>query len=329
MPNYFRSAGYSNGKLHTGVLAYACDLYNEGIDGPLRTFLGNHAAALGPRVYYRREWRNMDLAIFADDGREDLVAIVEMKVDDFDSWSASLGTYQTERYRAAIAKEFEEGVAFIYITLGTGEFGPAPSDGWEWRTLEQANRWASKWRAKDAVLGAWQEALQFELTLRDHCFRHDLAARSWIPHVRWNLYVFASLIRELRRDRELMRRVGLEAYTVGRRPDTILNFGETYEGVYLEINYDGFLNLKIDLANTPEASRERRIREASREWRDALEEFHPQPPDRVRPGKSRTLAKLDVGLRKDGNHITYKRDASYTARRLRKIVPMVYTEPMG
>lgn len=69
MANIVYSTGYTLEKIHTGLFAYLCDLYNEGDREPLGSFmeplLGTPLKTLlkGHKVFADREWRGIDLVI--------------------------------------------------------------------------------------------------------------------------------------------------------------------------------------------------------------------------------------------------------------------------
>jgi hypothetical protein len=47
--DFFCSVGYAAENIHSGMIAYLCDLWNEGEREPLRAFLGRLWSATGDR----------------------------------------------------------------------------------------------------------------------------------------------------------------------------------------------------------------------------------------------------------------------------------------
>ena len=80
--NFFCSVGYAAENVHSGMIAYLCDLWNEGEREPLGSFLDGLGVSLQTENDLRphREWKQIDLVI--RDGENDSPDLaIEMKVD--------------------------------------------------------------------------------------------------------------------------------------------------------------------------------------------------------------------------------------------------------
>jgi hypothetical protein len=80
--NFFYSAGYASENIHSGMIAYLCDLWSDGEREPLSSFLGHLEVPLETRDSLRadRTWKRIDL-VGRDAEDNSPVVAVEMKVD--------------------------------------------------------------------------------------------------------------------------------------------------------------------------------------------------------------------------------------------------------
>ena len=65
MANFFYSVGYSAENVHSGMIAYLCNLWNEGKREPLGSFLDRLEVPLKTQNNLRviREWKRIDLDV--------------------------------------------------------------------------------------------------------------------------------------------------------------------------------------------------------------------------------------------------------------------------
>lgn len=87
MPNLISAVGYRLEKLHSGMIAYLCDLYREGVTGPLESLFRALDAPLPNLPTPKREWNSVDLAIF-DGPASTPFLLIEMKVDQHEHETA-------------------------------------------------------------------------------------------------------------------------------------------------------------------------------------------------------------------------------------------------
>jgi hypothetical protein len=80
--NFFSSAGYAAENIHSGMIAYLCDLWNDGTREPLSSFLDHLEVPLDNRgsLRVRPEWEHIDLVVFDTENGTPILAI-EMKFD--------------------------------------------------------------------------------------------------------------------------------------------------------------------------------------------------------------------------------------------------------
>jgi len=123
MAKVISSIGYSLGKVHSGMLAYLCDLHREGITGPLESLFGALGVAIPRCPTPAREWKSIDLAIFSGDDVEPRI-LVEMKVDDRDHQTTRwIGGQTRKDFQTVLYPEaFPNCDAYLYITLGMGDY---------------------------------------------------------------------------------------------------------------------------------------------------------------------------------------------------------------
>jgi hypothetical protein len=67
MANVISSVGYTLEKVHSGMIAYLCDLHREGVTTPLESLFGALHVSVPKTPVPQREWNSLDLAIFEGD----------------------------------------------------------------------------------------------------------------------------------------------------------------------------------------------------------------------------------------------------------------------
>lgn len=117
MANFVESMGYSLGKVHTGLIAYMCNLYREGRVNVLQSFLQNLNIPVPSKPNPFREWSSekgkLDLAIFNGEEKKPCI-IIEMKIDDHET--------ETQLKRYSEATKYLSKSERMLITLGNGEY---------------------------------------------------------------------------------------------------------------------------------------------------------------------------------------------------------------
>ena len=80
--NFYCSVGHAAENVHSGMIAYLCDLWNEGEREPFGSFLDGLGVSLETENNLRpdREWKHIDLVVHDDEDNFPVLAI-EMKVD--------------------------------------------------------------------------------------------------------------------------------------------------------------------------------------------------------------------------------------------------------
>jgi hypothetical protein len=329
--NLISSIGYSLGKVHTGMLAFLCELHREGVRGPLECLLGHLGVPLPVCPKAKREWNSIDLAIF--DGENVTPALlIEMKVDDHDhettKWidgNKATG-YQTDIY----ARAFPNCEGYLYITLGIGEYFHAPyGTRFRWVRLPEFSAALNQVKSDDGAIADWKAALLFEAELRERVRRDD---RSRIADFRpgaWNICFLGQLKEELESfSGNEFRNLDCTCYTWGTRPDTILNFGWRNDTEYLEINNDGLLNFKVTL-NDCSAEAAKKLIGNSLGWlRSSYAEGTYEIRDGGRIGASKTVASFNVGLAVQNGLLGFARERTYVIDRLREILQKFYSQPL-
>ncbi|WP_020570441.1 hypothetical protein [Neolewinella persica] len=317
-PNFFR-LNYNHGRTHSGMIAYLVELWNAGKETrePLRQFLAGLGVKDFPpheRYIAQLEYNNIDLAIWKypyDKGDKPLL-LLEMKVDDHEGrkssrkkeWKGKIR--QTEAY---LLRNRHENCSYLFVTLGLGEHYedfvcPEESNKpvWQWLKLEHfaaAAASAAKSLSDDQLLTQWAGAMA--ATLED--YRNPWGEPN-TDERRAALYRLANLRKLLRarwQQRDELSEVTPSLYARGPR-DTILHFRMTGNGpLFCEINSNGRLNFKIAF---PESMKDANTKiRAYRALADALKDQVPELKvksicDTAKPGATKTLASLVLGLRK-------------------------------
>ncbi len=324
MANLIRSIGYSLGKVHAGMISYLCELYREGNEEPFKSFLNSFDLSVPSNPVPRREWNSVDLVILeqTNDGKEVARILIEVKVDDYES-GTNQENYQTVRY----ASRWPSCQAYLFITLGKGEYFHAPrSDRFTWIRIRDFEKALKAIKTPDRIISDWLDEIKREIVLQDDVL---LVNKSRLGEYRggtWNIYLFGQLSEKLKPlfvDNNTD--VELTCYTYGAGPDTILNFGWAKEPLYMEINYSGKLNLKmsLDTSESKESRRDIVKREISKCERMSFKippTFHPGG----KIGGSKTIASFDVGLLNKDGVLEFKPSIEVVKDKIFSIVDMFY-----
>jgi hypothetical protein len=295
--NFFRSVGYAAENVHSGMIVYLCDLWNEGERQPLRSFLDSVGVSLKTENDLRphREWKHIDLVIRDRENTSPVVAI-EMKVDSHEGLVR--GVPQTIAY----PKQLPEDTPFLFVTLGVGEFYHAPhGELVEWIRLRDFHEALRSISTDDCFIKAWKEIIGEEVDRQDKCFSADPSRIEEYRGKTWNLYVLGHLKEELL-DSPSGRDIGIDpfVYPYGSGPDTILYFGRSKLPAYLEINQDGRLNLKVYLGDldNEELPKGERAQKAQDYYLQLLGVHNPKLNRRKlrSNAKSKTIMSFDVGI---------------------------------
>jgi len=333
LANLISSIGYAIGKVHTGMLAFLCDLHREGEKGPLES-LSEYLGIKMPR-YPRpqREWQSVDLAIFDGENAEPDV-LIEMKVDDHEHETVKriMGKkekgYQTEIY----AKAFPNCRTCLFITLGYGEyFRPPRGKAFRWIGLSEFANALRHVQSKERPIEDWKAAVHFEAKLRE-CVEHN--DRSRLPEFRpgaWNICFLGKL--ELEFEKQFpggFARLDPTCYTYGTKPDTILNFGWKDDPTYLEITNNGRLNLKANLEGQTDLESRKQTIQSIRAKIDKDSLWDLTDKGGSGASKSKTVAHMDIGVKNSGSdgEFEYEQKQSDTLSRLRMGLESVLGAPL-
>jgi len=241
MANLIRALGYSLGKVHSGLIAYLCDLHREGIHEPLDSFFG----AIGVRVpaipVPRREWNSVDLAIFDGDAGAPGI-LVEVKVDDHEG-GASEDSYQTKRY----AERWPSCDAYVFFTLGMGEYYHAPrSDSFIWVRIRSLLAALECVKTPQDIIQQWKEEVRREVGLQDAAFRADRPPLRGYRAGSRNIYFLGRLAEELAPTLQAESiAVETTCYPYGSRPDTILGSPQEFVTSGILRGFPGLLKSDI------------------------------------------------------------------------------------
>ena len=295
--NFFLSGGYAAENVHSGMIAYLCDLWSEGERQPLRSFLDGLGVSLETENDLRpvREWKQIDLVVRDKEDDSPILAI-EMKVDSHE------GMVGGEPQTIAYPKRLPEGTQFQFVTLGVGEFYHAPQGKLvEWIRLRDFHEALRSISTDDCFIEAWKEVIGDEVDHRDRCFSAEPSRIEEYRGQTRNLY-FLGHLKEKLIESLSGRDIGIDpfVYTRGRGPDTILYFGRCKLPAYLEINQNGRLNLKVYLGDLEEEEQPKRERaqKAQDHYRELLGDYYPKLTSlKLNPNaKSKTIMYFDVGI---------------------------------
>lgn len=321
--NPILSIGYSLGKLHTGMICYLCDLWNEGVQEPLNSFLkqlGIHKK-LPERIWAQREHMHIDLVIL-DEHEIPLIAI-EMKVDDHEH-AVRGGKWQTESYSELLDKK-DKDVKKLFITLGAGEYYHPPyCDQFEWIGLDKFISAVENIPSYNTLIESWKQALRLEKDLQSQAI-HSQENESKYRKGCWNIYVLGDLKKKILALADECTRSSIEptVYMCGQRPDTILNFGWNgydKDKLYAEICNDGSLRIKICFEpekNFPNVESKKFIsNELEKLFLNRFENdsYECEIGNKVYK-KTKTLLKIKVGLAKNKQGLCAVNSADDTARK--------------
>ncbi len=321
MANIVRSLGYSLGKVHCGLINYLYVLHQEGNREPLESFL----SALGVRVPFsprlEREWKSVDLAIFDHDRAEPSI-LIEIKVHDHEG-GFKMENYQTVRY----ASKWPSCDAYLFVTLGIGEYYHAPrSNRFSWVRIRKFQKALEVIKTRDSIIEHWLDEIRREIDLQDRAARIDKSRiGEYRPKTNWNIYLFGHLAEmiepQLRKDHSA---VEMTCGCYGSRPDTIMNFGRRQEPFYMEINYNGKLNLKMSFDKEPAETKRDIVQKAIDEWKQVDFGIAPSFHALNKIGDTKTIASFDVGLLDKDGFIEYKHSLEDTKQRLLSVLDKFY-----
>jgi len=305
--NPILSIGYSLGKLHTGMICYLCDLWNEGAYGqePLNSLLkqlGIHKK-LPERIWAQKEYEHIDLVIL-DDDRLPLIAI-EMKVDDHEH-TVRGDKWQTYAYSELLDKK-DKDVKKLFITLGAGEYYRRPyCEQFEWIDLDKFLSAVENIRSDNMLIENWKQALRLEKDLQSEAILNDPENKRKYRDGCWNIYVLGDLKKKILALADEHTRSSIEptVYMCGQGPDTILNFGwNRYDkdNLYAEICNDGSLRIKICFESEEKFPNVASKKSISNELEELFlnrfkdERYECEIGKKVYK-KTKTLLKIEVGL---------------------------------
>ena len=308
MANFFSSVGYALGKLHSGMVVYLCELWNEGQREPLASFLGHFGISFKEeKIFPAREWNGIDLVIFSDQTGNLPLAVFEIKVDDYEHEVKKIISGKKEEGLQTIVypKLLPNCPNFFFVTLGAGEYHHAPHcDIFRSIRIRDLFQAIESIQGKDHFITDWELSIGDEISLQDLAFKNDDTKMSKYRTGTWNIYVLGNLKETLVRDffKDDLK-IDPKIYMYGTRPDTILNFWWREGDMYPEINYNGKLNLKINLEGfKTESEKEELINNTKEKFSKKLSEFNPTISNRIGYGNSKTIMSFNIGLiQKEGN----------------------------
>lgn len=336
MASVVRSIGYGVGKLHTGLIRYLCELWNEGASVEVQPFFDALGVRL-PDVTLLRptvEEKGIDLVIRGDliSGGVANLAMIEMKVDDHEN-EIRLKKREKKDHQTNIYPQLRPGFStHLFVTLGVGEhYAPPQNALFKWIRLRDFANAVASIRLKDPVVRDWKEMLDAEIKLSG---RAATATRppDKTERIRtgvWSLYLLGSIKDRLQKTPELSAHASnAKAYFYGSRPDTILNFGG--KPYFAEINYRGRLNLKVHLSHLDRALMPGHIASAQQRYRQlfrdaGLDPCLGSPKVGKSTKKTKMLMSFDVGLRNSGSGLCFSDTPNYTCRRIAQILTLIYS----
>ena len=328
--NFFYSVGYGLEKVHSGMIAYLCDLWNEGEQEPLRSFLDYLQISIKDDSILRaaREWQSIDLLIFNAKDDSAIVAI-EMKVD------SSEGSVKGEPQTVVYPRRLPDDTPFLYVTLGVGEFHRSPrgerDGGVRWVRLRNFHGALDAISTDDCFIRGWKEAIANEVDLQDRSFSGCTSRLKEYRGRTWNLYLLGHL-KETLVSSLSGRDIGIDPFVhaIGPAPDTILHFGKGKLPAYLEINDNGLLNMKVSFEGlATEAENKERLEKVRAYYLDLLSKFKPTSKSR-KPNfrkKGATAISFDVGLTVQDRTFRYASSEADTTARLAEILEVFYENP--
>lgn len=329
MPNFILCVGYALGKVHTGILCYISELFNEGHRAEAETLF----AALGvfnlpPRLKAQREWNGIDLVI-SDNSTNAAICMIEIKVDDHEHTARGTKEWQTVAYTALLP----DCKARLFVTLGAGEYYHDPrGPQFQWVRIREFYKSLCAMNTSDALVRSWIDAIGQEIRLQDSAAAGNMSLRDKYRTGTWNIY-FLGQLKEASLSTAFPGRSDIDAtaYMYGTRPDTILNFGWIDEHLYMEINNNGRLNLKATI-ECFEGAEERRafIANQMQALGPKFSKFAPAVSNRDPSGGSHTIMSFDIGLTNVGSNqfsdgtLGYTTTPAHTVSTLREILSTFY-----
>jgi len=312
------------------MIAYLCDLWNEGEREPLGSLLDGLGVSLKTEndLHPHREWKQIDLVI-RDRENDSAIVAIEMKVDSHEGLVR--GVPQTIAYRKRLDEETPD-TPFLFVTLGVGEFYHAPhgEELVEWIRLRRFHEALKGISTDDLFIERWREAIGKELDLRERCFSADPSRIEEYRGKTWNLYLLGHLKEKLTESLS-GRDIGIDpfVYPYGSAPDTVLYFGQSKLPAYLEINQDGRLNLKVYLRDldTEQPKRER-VQKAQEYYQGLLKAYDPKLKTRkLSPrAKGRTIMSFDIGLERHNKSLFLGAEESEIVAKLCEVLEKFYGE---
>lgn len=174
------------------------------------------------------------------------------------------------------------------------------------------------------------------MDLQERCFSHDPSRLDNYREKTWILYLLGHLKEKLLHSLS-GRDIGIDpfVYPHGQGPDTILFFGRSKLPAYFEINDNGLLNLKVNLAGLTTREKEERVRKAEKYYQYLLEGYAPKLNERKLNAtrNSRTIMSFDIGLKRQNGNLFYSSNDNhpspekYTVGRLTEILEKFYGSP--
>jgi hypothetical protein len=328
--NLFREGGYSVERFDSGMLAYLCELYNEGTREPLASFMGHLGLNLaGGRLRPALEWNGIDLVIHRvddhDPSKENPLVAFEMKVDSVEG--KVKGEWQTIYY----PKLLPDCTPFRYVTLGTSEIHRAPrgedNPSVSWVRIGKFLEALKVIQTSDPLIEQWRAAIEDEADLQERSFSDGTSRLGdYRGKKGWSVYFLGNLKSKLVTELQ-DRNLGVEptVYTYGQAPDTILNFGRGKLPAYLEVNNNGRLNLKVksdDLDSQEEKNK--RFREVQEHYRELMAELDPRLSNKKSFKKTATVMSFDVGLVNEEGNLFYASTEKETIGRLVRASEVFY-----
>ena len=288
-PNFFKG-NYSVGRFHTAMLAYVIELGNNGKGRELvkRVFEGFLDFKDGVKYYPKFEHKSVDLVIFKDENCENPILLIEIKVDDYESWKKVGDRYmhQLEIYNEAFKNHIPEK---IFVRLGIGQYSGKPSSSC-WKTtlnLETLTERLGKYQ-EDVFLDHWYQALKKEVDFKKEVFDNSFNPSNKPESIKNRAFVYryGKLIEKLQ-EKDNKNYENCSAFMYGQKPDFILNFGYN-SAIYMEITNSLKLRVKINKDQL-----KTNFDDLLREFREIFgNKIHPS----IREGKAVTIYEKDLGL---------------------------------
>ncbi len=169
-----------------------------------------------------------------------------------------------------------------------------------------------------------------EVDLRERCFACDGSKIEEYRGRTWNLYLLGYLKDELIESLS-GRDIGIDpfVYPYGSGADTILYFGRSKLPAYLEINQNGRLNLKANLATLKKEQKVERLSSAEDHYQALMKDHDPDLNTRKlnTQWKSRTVMSFDIGLDRSDGNLFYRSGRPETIDKLTGVLETFYGSP--